>query len=208
MSKRSLERTLSALSGFSDPDVTLEQYPTPAEIAAHLVHLADVTGDLEGTVVDLGTGTGMLAIGAALAGASRVIGVEIDPGALATARENERLVGADTEVDWLRADVRNAPLRLEGVTVLANPPFGAQTGSEGADRPFLAAAAEIARVSYSIHNAGSRAFVGSYAADLGGEVTHAYALSFEVDRQFEFHTEQRRAIDAECFRVQWSGSSR
>jgi len=208
MSKRSLERALSVLSGFRDPDVGLEQYPTPAGIAAHLVHLADVTGDLEGSVVDLGSGTGTFAIGAALRGARPVIGLEIDRDALEVARENERDTGIGGEIDWLWGDVGRSPLRLEGATVLMNPPFGAQTGSEGADRPFLRTASEIARVSYSIHNAGSRAFVESYASDLGGEVTHAYALSFDLARQYAFHTEERRTIDAECFRVHWSGGSR
>ncbi|WP_331233031.1 METTL5 family protein [Natronorarus salvus] len=208
MRKRSLERTLSVLEGFSDPDVSLEQYPTPAGIAAHLVHLADVTGDLGGPVVDLGCGTGVLAIGAALRGANPVIGVDVDREALATAVENERCAGGGTEIDWLCGEVGRIPLCLEGATVLTNPPFGAQTGSEGADRPFLEVASEIARVSYSIHNAGSRAFVEAYASALGGELTHAYALSFDLDRQFAFHTEERRSIDAECFRVQWSGGSR
>lgn len=43
------------------------------------------------TVVDMGTGTGILAIMAAMRGAAQVTGVEIDPAAFANAQENVRL---------------------------------------------------------------------------------------------------------------------
>jgi ribosomal protein L11 methyltransferase len=43
------------------------------------------------SVLDIGTGTGVLAFVAALSGASRVVGVDLDPVALAAARENAEL---------------------------------------------------------------------------------------------------------------------
>lgn len=204
-SKRALERRLSRVRGFDDPRVELEQYPTPADVAAQLVHLADLQGDLDGTVVDLGTGTGMLALGVALRVPERVIGLDADRAALATARENERRVAPSREPDWLLGDGGRLPLRLSGATVLMNPPFGAQRGQRGADRRFLEGALEIADVIYSIHNAGSREFVESFVADHGGEVTHAYELALDVDRQFEFHDEESRTIRAECYRSSWRG---
>jgi len=85
-----------------------------------------------------------------------------------------------------------------------NPPFGAQAGQRHADREFLAAAADVADVSYSIHNSGSRAFVESFATDRGGELTHAFAAEFDVDRQFDFHTSERETLDVEAFRVEWA----
>jgi ribosomal protein L11 methyltransferase len=48
-------------------------------------------------VLDLGAGTGVLAIAAAKTGARRVVGIDIDPGAVAVARENARLNGASGE---------------------------------------------------------------------------------------------------------------
>jgi putative methylase len=202
-SRRALERRLDDLAGFAHPRAALEQYPTPPDIAAHLCHLADLHDDLEGTVVDLGTGTGILALAAATRAPQRVVGVERDPDALAVARENERALEAITGVDWLVGDATRAPLCLTDATVLSNPPFGAQDGNEHADRAFLATAASLATVSYTIHNAGSRAFVESYAADNGGTVTHAFAVSFDVDRQFAHHTDERRTIDAEAYRIEW-----
>jgi ribosomal protein L11 methyltransferase len=48
-------------------------------------------------VLDLGAGTGVLAIAAAKTGARRVVGIDIDPRAVAVARENARLNGASGE---------------------------------------------------------------------------------------------------------------
>jgi len=103
--KRALERRLSAVEGFRNPSAALEQYPTPADIAAHLLHLADLHGDVAGrSVADLGTGTGMLALGAATRSPERVIAIERDPEALAVARENEERVDPGVAVDWLLGD--------------------------------------------------------------------------------------------------------
>jgi putative methylase len=204
-SKRALERRLSRVRGFERPRIELEQYPTPAGIAAQLVHLADLQGDLEGCVVDFGTGTGMLALGAALRAPERVIGLDRDPDALARARENERRIAPPRAVEWLLGDGGRPPLCSEGATVLMNPPFGAQRGQKHADRRFLEGTLGFASVIYSIHNAGSREFVESFVADHGGEVTHAYGLAFDLERQFAFHDEERRTIQAECYRSSWRG---
>ena len=204
MTRRRLAQELGVVAGFENPRAPLVQYHTPPDLAAHIVHHADLQGDVEGrTVVDLGSGTGMLALGAALRGPERVVGVELDPAPLATARENERKVAARPDVAWIRGDATRAPLCLDDATVLMNPPFGAQDGNEHADRAFLETAAAVARVSYSVHNAGSREFVEAFAADAGGEVTHAFAAEFELPRQFEFHEAERRTLTAEVFRVEW-----
>ena len=204
--RRRLAQELAVVAGFEDPRAPLEQYHTPPELAAHIVHVADLQGDVEGrTVLDLGCGTGMLALGGALRGPDRVVGVDVDPAPLSTAVENERRVGATADVEWVRGDATRLPLSFgASVTVLMNPPFGARAGNEGADREFLGTASQVADVSYSVHNAGSESFVESFAGDSGGEVTHAFAAEFELPRQFDHHTEESRTIDAEVFRVEWA----
>jgi len=199
--KRELERRLSDLDTFEDPQVALEQYPTAGPLAAHLVHFAAMQGDLQRRVLDLGAGTGLLALGAALAGGD-VVGVEIDADALAIARRNAGRLGVD--VEWIRADVEQLPVRADHATVLSNPPFGAQDGRRGADRAFLAAAARVAAASCTIHNAGSSEFVESFAADNGGTVTHAFRAETTLPRQFEFHERDSERLEVEVFRVEWS----
>ena len=206
-SKRALERRLSRVAGFETPRAEFEQYPTPADVAAHLLHFAALTGDLaDRTVVDFGTGTGMLALGAALRGPTRVVGVDRDVAALRTARENEARVDPPLPVDWALGDATRPPLCPvdEPVTVVMNPPFGAQHGHRHADREFLAATAALADVSYSIHNEGSRTFVESFAADHGGRVTHAFRAELALSHQFDFHTSERTTLDAEVYRVAWT----
>jgi putative methylase len=206
MSTRSaLARKLGVVAGFDDPDASLEQYPTPPDLAAYLIHVADLRDDVEGrTVVDLGTGTGMLALGAALRGPDRVVGVDLDRDPLRTARDNERRVAASADIEWIQADAARPSLAVDDATVVMNPPFGAQRGNEHADRAFLETAADIAAVSYSLHNEGSRDFVESFAADNGGEVTDAFRAELDIDRQFEFHDRDRESIDAELFRIDWT----
>ena len=205
-SKRSLATKLGVVAGFEDPRLALEQYPTPPDLAAHVVHLADLHDDVDGrTVLDLGTGTGMLALAAALRGPARVLGVELDRAALTTATANERRVAASAPVHWIQADATRLPLDVpDPVTVVMNPPFGARDGNRNADRGFLRSASRVATVSYSVHNAGSREFVEAFAADNGGEVTHAFAADFAIDAAFDHHVDESREIDAEVYRIEWT----
>jgi putative methylase len=204
--KSALAQQLAVVAGFNNPRADLEQYRTPPDLAAHLVHRADLEGDVQGrTVVDLGCGTGMLTLAAALRAPRAVVGVDIDPDPLSTARQNEQKVGSTTSVSWVRADAATVPVcpTVAETTVVMNPPFGAQSGNEHADRSFLATAAEIASVSYSLHNAGSSDFVESFVADNGGSVTHAFAAEFDIPQQFDFHSNDSQSIDAELYRIEW-----
>jgi len=71
----------------------------------------------ERTLLDLGTGTGILALAAARFGAKRVIAIDDDPVAIATARENARRNKLDN-IDYRVADVRrwSFPRRIEIIT--------------------------------------------------------------------------------------------
>jgi len=71
----------------------------------------------EWTLLDLGTGSGILALVAARFGAKRVIAIDDDPVAIATARENARRNKLDN-IDFRVADVRRWPFppRIEIIT--------------------------------------------------------------------------------------------
>jgi putative methylase len=200
MKLKHLEMTLQRLAGFSRPKAALEQYQTPAPLAARLLYHALMKGDIEGKrVFDLGCGTGILAIGAALLGAASVTGLDIDEQALVVARQNADLL--KTEVGFLSADLREGGCR-ERIgpcdTVVMNPPFGAQKAH--ADRPFIDCALAIAPVTYSIFNAGSLPFVEAYTAQRA-EVTEKIGGAFPIRRTFAFHTKDVQEIEVEILRL-------
>ena len=101
--------------------------------------------DLQGETIDLGTGTGRLAIGAAIMGSKRVVGVDIDDRSISLARENAMMAGV--QVDWFVSDIKEVAGRYD--TVIMNPPYG--TRSPHLDVQFLERAFELAPVSYSVH---------------------------------------------------------
>ncbi len=70
------------------------QHPTTQQVLRALSWL-----DLAGrSVLDVGTGSGILALAARAAGASRVVGVDVDPVAVRTARQNVARARADVDV--------------------------------------------------------------------------------------------------------------
>jgi putative methylase len=200
--RKEVEMVLQGLEGFAQPDARLEQYETPAGLASDLLQFAWSKGDLDGRVLDLGCGTGVLAVGAALYGA-RTVGVDVDGGALTTARRNAAAAGVSAATDWVRGDVSRPPVADGTVdTVVMNPPFGAQ--NEGADRPFLRAAERAADVAYTVHNEGSLGFVESF---VGGEVTDAFGTTVTLPRTFDFHDEDERRIGVEVYRILFSADA-
>jgi len=71
------------------------------------------------TLLDLGTGTGILALAAKRLGAARVIAIDHDPVAIATARANARRNKLDN-IDFHVADVRRWPFPPRSEIITAN----------------------------------------------------------------------------------------
>ncbi len=73
------------------------------------------------TVLDIGCGSGVLAIAAAKLGARAALGIDIDPDALANAKENLRLNGLDALSGRVRFEERDLrEIALQADIVLAN----------------------------------------------------------------------------------------
>ena len=198
MKLRQLEIALEKLEGYRAPQADLEQYPTPPALAARLLYSAMLQGDIaQCRVCDLGCGTGVLSCGAALLGAARVVGVDLDAGALAIARRNATAIGVGIEFVEQAVDTRITYLG-QFDTVVMNPPFGAQ--KRHADRPFIDAALTLAPVTYGIFNTGSRGFVASY---IGGRatVTEAVRACLPLQHTFAFHRKETVDIAAEILRI-------
>lgn len=196
MKQRDLEIRLEQVPDPEAPDADREQVPTPAPIAAWLCFTAASLDDIpDRTVLDLGCGTGILAVGAAELGAARVVGLDADAGVLDQARRTGADLGVD--VDWVRMDA--ADWHADVDTVLMNPPFGARR--RGADRPFLATAVACADVAYSFHLAETLGFVEAFVEDLGGEVDRTWPVDFPVPRQHDYQREAERAVEVVAVRV-------
>ncbi|MDV0445041.1 Ribosomal RNA large subunit methyltransferase G [Methanimicrococcus sp. At1] len=212
MKLRKLEMALEKVEGFVAPNVNYEQYKTPATVAAPFLHLAFMSGDIAGkTVYDLGCGTGILSIGAAILGASGVVGFDIDENAVKSAEKNaEKYAGkmggeiGDSEIEFIVSDISKIPEMIESGelkradTVLMNPPFGAQ--EKGNDRPFLEAALAAGNVIYSIHNKGSRAFIEKFIKP--AVVTDCFITEFPIRKTFDFHKKEIQTIEVEIFRIE------
>lgn len=197
MKKVQLERILQSLEPVPVPRADIEQYPTPAGVAAELAFFAFNRGDLEGRrVLDAGCGNGILGIAAKLMGASEVLGVDVDPAAIAVAERNA--VRATVDVSWRCEDI--ASVREAFDTVLMNPPFGAQR--KHADLPFLETSLAVARVIYSFHNAATEPFLLRRIAALGGEVTDRASYEFPLASAFPFHRDAVRRIPVVLLRTE------
>jgi putative methylase len=191
-----LERALEGVEGFTAPSPRLEQYQTPASLAARLLFHASLRGDIrEKRVCDLGCGTGILSIGAALLGAASVTGIEGDPKALVVARRNAENFG--TFITFLSGDISDPDLvdRIGACdTVVMNPPFGAQKAH--ADRPFIDTGLVLAPVIYGIFNAGSRHFLERYLEGRG-IIEEIVGGLLPIRRTFSFHRKDVREIPVE-----------
>lgn len=188
---------LQKIQGFRSPKADIEQYMTPAPLAARLLHEAALAGDIcEMKVVDLGCGTGMLSIGAALLGAE-VTGIDIDEAALKIARKNAEAFGLD--IEWIRMRIDETAKPLAADTVIMNPPFGAQ--KEHADRPFIAFALLTAPVCYGIFNKGSIPFLEAYTKNTA-VITAKTAALLNIPKQFAFHTQENLEIAVEIVRLE------
>ena len=166
---------------FYQPKPELEQYSTPVDIVAEMIKLANAQGDLSGKVVDLGCGTGRLAIGAALLGAE-VTGYEIDDDALELAKSYSKK--NDLEIEWINLAIENINKKYD--TVLMNPPFGSQR--PGADRAFLKKSLEIGTKIWTIHMAETKDFVKEFVEKNNGEILSAYEFDFPIRNSMPFHT--------------------
>jgi putative methylase len=183
MKRAELVRSLAGLSPFGSPDPSLEQVPTSPEVAAELLEAALAREDIvDRSALDLGCGTGTLAIGAALLGARRVVGVDIDPGAVAVARRNAEAAGVEVQFDI--GEAGSATGKVD--TVLMNPPFGAQR--RHADRPFWDKALELAtRGIYAFALADSRNFIEARALAAGVSIDLTRPVHWDLRRSFPHH---------------------
>jgi putative methylase len=192
-----LVRALERVPGFARPRATLEQVVTPAEAGATLLATADREDGLPGrSVVDLGCGTGRLAIGAALLGATPVLGVDVDPAAVEVARSAAASAGVAVEFEVADVATGGRPCEL----VVMNPPFGAQR--RHADRPFWDRAFSLAgRSLYAFALADSRTFIARRAVERAARVVAVEPVPWALPRTFPYHVRRQVPLAVDLWAI-------
>ena len=166
----------------------LEQYLTDSHVASMLVYLAFQNGDIEGkTVADLGCGSGVLAFGAAVMGASHVYAIDSDLSMTTLCKENCK----DLPVTVETSDITTFSRKVD--TMLMNPPFGSVR--KHADLPFIMTAAAHASTIYSIHNMKTRDFIEKQYDEIGDIFFRAKVL-ISVPRIYAHHKENLHDMEA------------
>jgi len=213
MKKKDLEIVLQKLPSHPSPMVNLEQYFTPANIAADILFNAYLDEDIsEKTVLDLGCGTGIFALGSKLLSADEVIGIDIDPTVLKIASANAEALSLD--ITFIEGDInvmdleRSTNKTISDVdTIIQNPPFGAQKNAKGVDRIFLKKALTWGKVVYSIHLSKTEEFIELLVDKLGGKLVWKKKYIFPINRMFFFHTKEKMNFEVTLFKIESMCSS-
>lgn len=216
--KLELERLLSRVEPHPTPRPDIEQYTIPAGVAATMLYVAAYANDcIAGkSVLDLGCGTGRLALGAAFLGAKSVLGVDVDRTAINVAVENSLRTGLKERVDWLVADVDAVCGDFD--TVLQNPPYGVQ--ALRADRKFLEKALEVGKTVYSLHKSPRKSeafysmlktgsdgivqvapasFFKEFVEERGRKIRAVYAMVMSIPYMFSFHTKKKHEFIVDLY---------
>jgi putative methylase len=219
--KLELEMLLSRVEPHPEPKADMEQYTIPADVAARMLYVAAYADNriFGRSVLDLGCGTGRLALGAAFLGAKEALGVDIDKTAVKVAVENSIRLGLKDKADWLVADVRT--IRGDFDTVLQNPPYGVQR--VGADRKFLEKALEVGKTVYSLHKnqhadrtlyrmvkscstgivaVSASPFLEGIIEKQGRKIKAVYAMIMSIPYMFNFHTKRKHEFIVDLYVIE------
>ncbi|HDN95567.1 MAG TPA: methyltransferase domain-containing protein [Thermoplasmatales archaeon] len=182
--KKDLEILLESIEKPKEIKAELEQYTTPASIAADILWTAYYNGDIENKIViDLGCGTGIFAIGSALLKAKKVIAVDIDEKLVAIAKKEVEKIGIN--IDFYVMDVEE--FNEKGDVVIMNPPFGAQYANRKSDRKFVMKAMEISKAFYSLHLKESVDFIKKMVEKNEWEILMEKEYKFPIKASLPFH---------------------
>lgn len=208
--KLELETFLSLIDPHPSPKPSLEQYTIPPDVAATMLYIAAYTNDdVAGKrILDLGCGTGRLALGAAFLGANQAVGIDVDKASIKLAFQNAVKLNLKERTQWIIGDID--AVRGDFDTVLQNPPFGVQR--RRADRKFLEKALEVGKVVYSLHKHPIRdetlirrmkankaslistapaPFLKKLTEEYGGKVKAAFTMIMTIPHMFSFHEKRK-----------------
>lgn len=191
--KKQLEIELSKIiDDFKEPKIMFEQYMTPPEIAAFMIHYAWMKGEIENKkIIDIGAGTGMLGIGAAFLGGN-VTMIEIDKDAYEILKNN--VAKTDHEIKLINKNIFDFDFDEEYDTALINPPFGIK--SKNKDMDFIVKASKISKHIFSIHD-GSESNINNIKSLFEKnnlEIIESLMMDFSLKSTYPWHEEKNKIL--------------
>ncbi|MAG61137.1 DNA methylase [archaeon] len=203
-SKKQLAVFLSKLKSFTNPNIKLEQYATPSEIAAEWIWEMALKNEVEGkTFADFACGPGILGIGLLVMGAKKVHFLDCDSKILEVCKENYYSLAEEYEIgeaEFYHCDVSEFNNKEKIDAVVQNPPFG--TKEKHVDKKFLEMAFKITNVVYSMHKTTTKSFVEAISKDFGFEITHHYYYKFPLAKTMSHHKKRFEYVDVDLFRME------
>jgi putative methylase len=198
MKQKELEMILQKVPTYEYPNPFIEQYMTPANIAADIIFTAYQYGDIEDKkVVDLGCGTGIFSYGAKLVNAKEVVGIDVDKQSIEIAKKFAK--ENNENIEYITKDVKDVNIKCD--TVIMNPPFGAQKSNRWADRAFIEKGFEISKVIYSLHLSKTISFIEKLLMSLNGEINIKKSYDFPIKHTYFFHKKKAESIDISLLRI-------
>lgn len=199
---KKLEMKLQNLQSFIDPKPELEQYPiTPRGASLILSIITNTYNDIQNKIIaDLGCGTGILAIGAALLGAKQVIGVDVDQKQLDIASQNANKFNLEDKIKWIRTDIQNFSIAVD--VIIQNPPFGIQKRDKR-DVVFLKKAIEYAKIIYSIHKSGkkSQIYLRNIIQNQNALIDAIIPIQILIPHLYNFHKKKQYPVKIDLYRI-------
>jgi len=202
VNQKILAKILSYLKPFARQNIWLEQYSTDSEIAAAALWFAHMHGDIDNKIIaDLGSGTGILGLGALALNAKKAYLVEKDNDALRIARNNKKVIESilkkDVKAEFDSSDVSDFNKKVD--TVIQNPPFGVK--QEHNDRQFLSKAMDAADVVYSFHKIESKSFIAGFAAERHFTVKNIVDMGMPLKATLPHHKKKVHIVMVALWRL-------
>ncbi|GAA5872620.1 hypothetical protein JCM16303_004584 [Sporobolomyces ruberrimus] len=232
MKLKELESELQPLKGFDEPKRELEQYVTSPHLASRMIYTAATQFDDidEKIILDLGCGCAVLSIACVMMGAESVTSVDMDPDALAIAKENVEEVEMEEHIRFIHAEIGSRPKGNASTTptskppgeggvpifdptsileeeeqrpdtVVMNPPFG--TWNKGIDAVFLEIGCQLAKTAvYSLNKSSTREFLERKAKSLGFNGTVIAQMRYDLPKTMAHHKQKSVDIEVDMWRFE------
>ena len=202
-----LKHLVSALEDvetFTNPKENLEQYQTSPQIAGEMFHYIAGNHDNldEMRIADLGCGTGILGIAAALCGCPNVTFFDIDEEAMDIAQQNVSNFELDNNIQFILVDIEQIQhwhsLHKKFDLVVTNPPFGIRS-KKSADVNFLKSAINISNgYVYSLHKLSTFDYLKNFYNKNNITEIKGFKIDYDLPKSYKFHKKNNKVIEVLC----------